>query len=50
MAAYLLAVCEVTNPNENFKKYAAGSAARQRKSLREMSLRAKFWLSVNSPI
>ena len=26
MAAYILAICEVTNPNENFKKYAAGSA------------------------
>ena len=26
MAAYLIAVCEVTNPNENFKKYAAQSA------------------------
>jgi uncharacterized protein (DUF1330 family) len=26
MAAYLLAVCEVTNPNENFKKYAVDSA------------------------
>ena len=26
MAAYILAVCEVTNPNENFKKYAARSA------------------------
>ena len=25
MAAYLVAVCEVTNPNENFKKYAAQS-------------------------
>jgi uncharacterized protein (DUF1330 family) len=27
MAAYLVAVCEVTDPNENFKKYAASSAA-----------------------
>ena len=26
MAAYLVAVCEVTNPNENFKQYAARSA------------------------
>lgn len=26
MPAYLVAVCEVTNPNENFKKYAAASA------------------------
>lgn len=26
MSAYILAICEVTNPNENFKKYAAGSA------------------------
>jgi len=26
MPAYILAICEVTNPNENFKKYAAGSA------------------------
>jgi uncharacterized protein (DUF1330 family) len=26
MAAYPLAVCEVTNPNENFKKYAVDSA------------------------
>lgn len=26
MAAYLVAICEVTNPNENFKKYAASSA------------------------
>lgn len=26
MAAYLVAVCEVTNPNENFKKYAVQSA------------------------
>ena len=26
MAAYLIAICEVTNPNENFKKYAASSA------------------------
>jgi uncharacterized protein (DUF1330 family) len=26
MPAYLIAVCEVTNPNENFKKYAAQSA------------------------
>ena len=26
MAAYLLAICEVTNPNENFKKYTAESA------------------------
>jgi uncharacterized protein (DUF1330 family) len=26
MVAYLLAICEVTNPNENFKKYAVDSA------------------------
>jgi uncharacterized protein (DUF1330 family) len=26
MAAYLVAICEVTNPNENFKKYAVNSA------------------------
>ena len=26
MPAYLVAVCEVTNPNENFKKYAMESA------------------------
>jgi len=26
MAAFLVAVCEVTNPNENFKKYALESA------------------------
>ena len=26
MAAYLVAICEVTNPNENFKKYAVSSA------------------------
>ena len=26
MAAYLLAVCEITDPNDNFKKYAASSA------------------------
>jgi uncharacterized protein (DUF1330 family) len=26
MTAYLVAVCEVTNPNENFKKYAVQSA------------------------
>lgn len=26
MSAYLIAICEVTNPNENFKKYAAESA------------------------
>ncbi len=26
MAAYLVAVCEITNPNENFKKYAGQSA------------------------
>jgi len=26
MAAYLLAVCEVTNPNENFKKYIGRSS------------------------
>jgi uncharacterized protein (DUF1330 family) len=26
MAAYLVAVCEVTNPNENFKKYSVQSA------------------------
>ena len=26
MPAYLVAVCEVTNPNENFKKYAVASA------------------------
>jgi uncharacterized protein (DUF1330 family) len=26
MAAYLVAVCEITNPNDNFKKYAAQSA------------------------
>lgn len=26
MAAYLMAVCQVTNPNENFKKYSAESA------------------------
>ena len=25
MAAYLLAVCDVTNPNENFKKYIGRS-------------------------
>ena len=25
MSAYLVAVCEVTNPNENFKKYAVES-------------------------
>lgn len=26
MPAYLLAICEVTNPNENFKQYAVDSA------------------------
>ena len=26
MSAYLVAVCEVTDPNENFKKYAVQSA------------------------
>ena len=26
MPAYLVAVCEVTNPNENFKKYSVESA------------------------
>lgn len=26
MPAYIIAVCEVTNPNENFKKYSAESA------------------------
>jgi uncharacterized protein (DUF1330 family) len=26
MAAYLVAVCQVTDPNDNFKKYAAESA------------------------
>lgn len=26
MAAYIVAVCEVTNPNDNFKKYSAESA------------------------
>jgi uncharacterized protein (DUF1330 family) len=26
MAAYILAICEVTNPNENFKKYSKSSA------------------------
>jgi len=26
MAAYLVAVCEITNPNENFKEYAKRSA------------------------
>ena len=26
MAAYLVAVCEITNPNDSFKKYAAQSA------------------------
>ena len=26
MPAYLVAICEVTNPNENFKKYAVSSA------------------------
>jgi uncharacterized protein (DUF1330 family) len=26
MPAYLVAVCEVTNPNDNFKKYAVESA------------------------
>lgn len=26
MAAYILAICEVTNPNDNFKKYAVESA------------------------
>ena len=26
MAAYLVAVCEITLPNDNFKKYAAQSA------------------------
>lgn len=26
MPAYIVAVCEITNPNENFKKYAAESA------------------------
>jgi uncharacterized protein (DUF1330 family) len=26
MPAYLLAICEVTNPNENFKKYTVESA------------------------
>jgi len=26
MSAYLLAICEITNPNENFKKYAAESS------------------------
>jgi uncharacterized protein (DUF1330 family) len=26
MTAYLVAVCEVTNPNENFKKYAVESS------------------------
>jgi uncharacterized protein (DUF1330 family) len=27
MSAYLVAVCQITNPNENFKIYAARSAA-----------------------
>ena len=27
MSAYLIAVCQITNPNENFKRYAAESAA-----------------------
>ena len=26
MSAYILAICEVTNPNENFKQYAARSS------------------------
>jgi uncharacterized protein (DUF1330 family) len=26
MAAYLLAICDVTNPNENFKKYIGRSS------------------------
>ena len=26
MSAYIVALCEVTNPNENFKKYSAESA------------------------
>ena len=26
MAAYIVAVCEVTDPNENFKKYVASSS------------------------
>jgi uncharacterized protein (DUF1330 family) len=26
MAAYLVAICKITNPNEQFKKYAARSA------------------------
>ena len=26
MAAYLVAICQVTDPNDNFKKYAAESA------------------------
>ena len=26
MSAYIVAICEVTNPNENFKKYAVESA------------------------
>ena len=26
MAVYLVAVCQVTNPNDNFKKYAVDSA------------------------
>ncbi|MFQ5635383.1 MAG: DUF1330 domain-containing protein [Gammaproteobacteria bacterium] len=26
MSAYLVAICEVTNPNDNFRKYAVDSA------------------------
>lgn len=31
MAAYLLAICEVTNPNENFKKYIGRSEEMMKK-------------------
>lgn len=41
MAAYLLAICDVTNPNENFKKYIGRSSEMIAKHGGEYILRGK---------
>lgn len=41
MAAYLLAICDVTNPNENFKKYIGRSGEMIAKHGGEYLIRGK---------
>ena len=41
MAAYIVAICEVTNPNENFKKYAVESAELMRQHGGEYTIRGR---------